>query len=520
MINALKYYYGLDNEDPIKQLFRQDFCHADRVMVKVIIAYSLVIAFLTSSQFGYYTLGISCGLLFSGIAIVAYKMMAGTVFCRLLMGFLLTAIMAVTIQQAGGLGEGHFVFFINFAILMRYRDLLPLLAMIVSTVVHHLVFTYCQAQSVEVSDVAIQIFSWGSESQLGLFAPLFYHVACALFATAVSTYYIHDGVVGFIERSLISHYMAQANDGDIASAKDMKSIDSNLLLAVSTFFQGFIHIIDRLKFIGNDLDQRASEYAKDAEQTADDIDTQFRELSDLMESINGMNTASTDIAKNAEQTAEISKQAEDNSQSGNEKSTRSVSSIESLSTNISESMITVEKLLKHNNDINSIVKTINDIAEQTNLLALNAAIEAARAGDQGRGFAVVADEVRVLSQRTQASTLEISDTINTLQSTSKEVMMLMEKSQSFASQSVTDATSAAESFQQISEGISEILESVTLIASAAEEQTQVTSTINSNTRELHNLSSASMETAKENKQSSDSLQQQSDEMLSLLKHFK
>lgn len=77
-----------------------------------------------------------------------------------------------------------------------------------------------------------------------------------------------------------------------------------------------------------------------------------------------------------------------------------------------ENMLESMNIINRSSDnIINVIDVIEDIAFQTNMLALNAAVEAARAGEAGMGFAVVADEVKSLANKSSENAKEISKMI-------------------------------------------------------------------------------------------------------------
>ncbi len=122
----------------------------------------------------------------------------------------------------------------------------------------------------------------------------------------------------------------------------------------------------------------------------------LEESSAALEEMAGMTKRNADHANQANSLARTTRQAAEKGVQQMERMDRAMQAIKGAS-----------------DDIQKILKTIDEIAFQTNILALNAAVEAARAGEAGMGFAVVADEVRNLAQRSAQASKETAAKIET-----------------------------------------------------------------------------------------------------------
>lgn len=149
---------------------------------------------------------------------------------------------------------------------------------------------------------------------------------------------------------------------------------------------------------------------------------------------------------------------------------RTMSELERVASDITESAALIESLGERSKQISSVVGVIREIADQTNLLALNAAIEAARAGEQGRGFAVVADEVRKLAERTSLSTQEIATTVSAILDETGRAVGRMQELSANMSGSVEMAREAGDSLEAIDQRAQETVDVVHGIADSAREQ--------------------------------------------------
>lgn len=284
---------------------------------------------------------------------------------------------------------------------------------------------------------------------------------------------------------------------DVASGQGdlTKRLDTNTDQEFSQLAQGFNTFTETLqmqitqsKTIGKEIMSNTEMTASGAEQSVSAMQNQLQELEQLATAMHEMATTSSDVANNAQGAAAAAKDADEATIEGNTIVGDTTVAIDNLSARIDEAVSEVQVLESATDNIETILKVINDIADQTNLLALNAAIEAARAGESGRGFAVVADEVRTLAQRTQQSTTEIRSMIEQLQAGASSVSNAMNQSKNTAIEAVEKAQQANGSLERIRGAIEQISDMNIQIASAAEEQSLVAEEINNNTVKIKDLS--------------------------------
>lgn len=503
----------------MKSSFAADFRQADKLVLTAIFGYFVIVALLTPLHNGYFKLGIIGGGVVFAVCFLAYKTLPGTLISRLIMTAGLTAMMAITIQQSNGLGEGHFLFFINFTILIRYRDILPLVTLVLMTVVHHLALTYCQYVGLSLFGQPILIFSWGMESDLGLMAPLIYHIVIAVVGATVAAFYIHEGITHFMAANNVIGIVKDGSEGNLTE-RIRTAETTPLINMVNQFFERLQSTLLGASKTVTTLEQQAFTSSKLAEDSALQANQQQASIDAVTDAMRQLAQATKEIAHNTEQTASELDKSVKVSETGRQLAIKFESSISKLAEMVRQASNVLAELEKGSQQINVIVSTIRGISEQTNLLALNAAIEAARAGEQGRGFAVVADEVRVLSQRTHSSTEEISAMISTLQSTANSAVSMMSGCHRLTEESVVDAANASTSFKELADTIEAISKMATQVAAAVEQQTIISEEISANTLKIQDVSSQFSQEAKNSKENAALLKTLSTALAEQIKQFR
>lgn len=237
-------------------------------------------------------------------------------------------------------------------------------------------------------------------------------------------------------------------------------------------------VSQQLSYEANNLAQGSMEQASAVEE--------------LSETINVIYEKSNNTSDNAKQVEIVSEKSGELVRYGTEE--------------MSKLVLAMENIEKSSQEINTIIKTIDDIAMQTKLLSLNASIESARAGEYGKGFSVVADEVRNLANKsTQAS---------------KQSALLIEQAINDVNEGMKTLKETENSLIQIDNATNETISLVKNISQDTIEQSQSINEVKIVIEQIAHVVQSNSAMSEETASASEELNAQSVVLEDLMKQFK
>lgn len=270
----------------------------------------------------------------------------------------------------------------------------------------------------------------------------------------------------------------------------------------------------------NEVSSAAKMLDNATEQMATGVEEAAMQVNSVAAASEEMSKTSSEIAQNCVVAAKSSEKANNSASDGEKIIRETIEVMNRINNRVKESAEIIKSLGVRSDQIGEIVGLINDVADQTNLLALNAAIEAARAGEHGRGFAVVADEVRKLAERTSDATKEIRETIQAMQSETRNAVVSMEEGVTDVGQGTVEAAKSGEALKDILHQIGKVTTEINQIAVASEEETATTNEIASSIQQISEVMQETSKRIQGNAEASAKLAGLSTSLQEMVGHFR
>ncbi len=243
--------------------------------------------------------------------------------------------------------------------------------------------------------------------------------------------------------------MNRISEGDLCAEITAYSEKDTVGTALAKLLQDDNHTFGAIRSATGEISHGSSQIAAASQTLAQGSTEQASAIEQISASVADIASKTKDNAGQADEVNRIVLQAKEDVVAGNIR--------------MQEMVAAMEEINEASENIQKIIKVIDDIAFNTNILALNASVEAARAGEQGKGFAVVAEEVRSLAGRSAEASSRTEEMI-------EDSIVKVRRGGELAKET-------AEALQVISEMIEKITNLSEEIARSSNEQASATAQI-------------------------------------------
>jgi methyl-accepting chemotaxis protein len=470
-------------------LAREQALVTDKQMLVILLAHVPVVGLLVPWGYGTYAFAIVASLLVGGLALASYFTLRGSRSCSVIFAACLMLFSTIMIQTQMGRIEMHFHIFSALALVIIYRDWLPVIVAAGVIAVHHLLLTGLQLAEAKVGGMPLMIFNYGCSWGIA-----FLHAAFVVFEASILVYFARQ-MASERQRAFLMVQVVSAFESSKDLTGRLPADDQSVnARSFNKMMEQSCALVARFQAFSDDLRRNAGQLADASQATRAHVAEQQQQSDQVATASNQMSASIQEVAENAQQASEAATEAAGAADAGSQAMNNARTMTEATNQALQDSARMVAQLAEKVESIASVTGSINDISDQTNLLALNAAIEAARAGEHGRGFAVVADEVRTLSRRTQEFTDDIRTTVGELKDISEATTAAMEMGQSRSGESTRAIQNSAEAITRIEQAIESVSNMNSQIAAACEQQAATSLQINEN---IHAVASRNTEVAEE-----------------------